>query len=279
MAGCAADGLSTLGFAAPPLQQGDSFSTLGFALRLAEDITEVLDEKLTKKVYQICKKYGKTVDLEELDGDIISGVKVTPPYPISEKMLSDDVLVRGDAMIYIPALNLGTTPEPFMIVHLDGMEWIMVKIWRIWTFQEIGLYGAAIRKSGKSDRTPSTGMTRLDKKFLPKMKKLIARFGIEATFHVWTAGTYDPAQMKFIGYAEEEKKAPVVPVSEGDDYVEPGELTHRGKLKVFLAAQDLDWTPTEGQSVDLAGFPWILEAEKPLYSGERICLYELTIVR
>lgn len=124
-------------------------------------------------------------------------------------------------------------------------------------------------------------MTRLDDKMLPKVKKMLAKYGKLVS---WTnqidGGTFDPLERDVSGDT---------PVTHDGVLITPphpykGRLLEGDTIKVgdsvtYLAGQDIVFTPSAGWQVVIDGATWTAVAANPLYSGSSIAAWEVILRR
>lgn len=247
------------------------------------DTTIVLDNELPSKVYRIIDRVGKSITLYSLDGLDSQAIKSTPPYPVTKEMLADELLRAGDALLWISdkGLTVVSKPEATAKVKFDGVGWRIVKVVTVWSPKGAKtIHGLTLRRYGKTDFTPATSSTKIDKRLGPKVKRIVLKYGVEVTFTVWTPGTYNPATLGVTGGSEASASTQAIISSRGDDLVLAGEVEHHGRLILYLHGHELAFTPVTGQEVEIAGVKgWRVETEGPIYTGEQVGLWELEVVR
>ncbi len=119
--------------------------------------------------------------------------------------------------------------------------------------------------------------TKLDIKLIPKVKRLVVKYGKTMDFIVPATKTYN----RLTGATSEtspttysKKVTPPEPYIEG--YV-PAESIKVGDTKVYLPSEDLEFTPKNGYLVEFGATKWRMEFVNPIYSGELVALYELLL--
>ena len=119
--------------------------------------------------------------------------------------------------------------------------------------------------------------TELDTKMIPIAQALLTRFGKTATFVVPATKVYDPTIGETTEGADTNystKITPPGPLIRG--YI-PQDLVQQGDLQTFVAAQDLQFTPSLGYEILIDAESWRIEFVNPIYSGDSIALYALLI--
>lgn len=217
--------------------------------------------KLGDKIYDMVQKHGKQVTIYNATRSYSVSAKVTPPGPVTDEMVKAGKAKYGDCWIFVPAKNLRILLAAEGWVQIDGRFWIINGVNTLWTFKKPGLFGLHLGKKGPTRITASTSKTKMDKKFERKLPKLFTKAGVDAVF------------------PSEGDTLPCIPESVDGEYIVPGDFKNHGTINIYLNGFTLPFTPEEGLEVRLDGIKYIVEAELPTYTGERIGLFGLRLVR
>lgn len=120
--------------------------------------------------------------------------------------------------------------------------------------------------------------TKLDRTMVPKVHSIIQKYGKLVTFQRSLSGAYDPLTGTTAQGTTASYQVKVTPPS--------GEVQRReegsGNLpvvltRIYLPAKDLTFTPTKDMTVIVDGTTFRITQIEPVYTGELIALYGLTI--
>jgi len=122
-------------------------------------------------------------------------------------------------------------------------------------------------------------MTALDTEFVPLAAELLTEYGKAATFHVFSGGSYTPASGVGAPGTETTQSRTIIPPYEVERSFVDGDTIRIGDMMTGLAAENLGFTPVAGMKVTIDSHTWTLVRVHPVYSGERIALYQLFLRR
>ena len=120
--------------------------------------------------------------------------------------------------------------------------------------------------------------TELDLVFVPLAKELLDEFGKTVTITDRApVGSYNPKTGTVVDPVKNSYSIKIIPPDQMRQFYIAGDLVENGTLKSGFAAQDLPFTPVNGMTVDIDGRIWTKTEFNPIYSGDEIALYEMTL--
>ena len=122
-------------------------------------------------------------------------------------------------------------------------------------------------------------VTALDTKLRPKTVELIEKYGKSVTWTVTSGGTYVPATGSTSGATSTPYTVKVTPPEPYTSKFIDGDTIRVGDALIYLAAQDLAFTPAENQHVTVDGVVWVVVRVNAIYSGDLVCLWEAGLRR
>lgn len=122
-------------------------------------------------------------------------------------------------------------------------------------------------------------VTTLDTKLVPKAAELVELYGKSVTWGVTSGGSYNPASGDVTGSSTTSYTVKVTPPEPYSERWIDGDLVRVGDAKVYLAAQDLAFTPSAGQTVTIDATVWKAVSANAIYTGESIALWEVQVRR
>jgi hypothetical protein len=121
-------------------------------------------------------------------------------------------------------------------------------------------------------------VTRLDDKLVPKAYELIEKFGKVVSFISGPpASGYDPTTGKNATFTADTYSVKVTPPQEYEQKYIDGDLIQVGDVQIFLAAQNLTFTPKNGMDVTIDSENWKIVSFGKIYTGEQVALYEFQL--
>lgn len=120
-------------------------------------------------------------------------------------------------------------------------------------------------------------MTTLDDRLIPRVLEIVKRYGKTVTFTVPGAQAYDPATGKNTITGATTYTKQVTPPQGYSPTLVDKDLADKGDLQVFLPAMGLEFTPNTVMKVTVDGQIYTIVTVGPIYTGERIALYELQL--
>lgn len=120
--------------------------------------------------------------------------------------------------------------------------------------------------------------TSLDTRLVPRIKTLVEKYGLPATF-VTQSETYDPATgVTTLGSPTNHSVTVTPPAPYRRGYV-PGSDVPGEDLEALLYASGLAFTPAAGQKATVDGQTFRVVSVSPLYTGEQVGAYVLQLRR
>ena len=125
--------------------------------------------------------------------------------------------------------------------------------------------------------TLSNNPTRLDKRLLPKVLKLINKYGKEVIFRDDPDGTYDPTTGKYTAGTVLYHDRRIIPPFPFDEKYINGDTIRVGDILTGVAASGIPFTPYEGMKVDISSVIWRIIKTGSVYTGQNIALFMLQL--
>ena len=217
---------------------------------------------LTESSQALIERTGKTVSYFDRSGSSNTSVKVTPPAGYRDDYIDGDLIKYGDLNVAVAELSLGFEAEVSDEITVDGVIWLVEEVDNIWKDDGHLLYDMQIRKYGNTAITPSSLWTKLDKKMVNVAFDIINRKGVDAVFH-----------------ASSDYVRKVVTAPDFDSKLVEGDVVQAGDIRIYLPTKNLLFAPKAGMMVTYGFDKWLIAGERPVYSGEQICQYELHLRR
>ena len=124
-------------------------------------------------------------------------------------------------------------------------------------------------------------MTDLDLEVLPEVVAILEEFGRDATFIV-RSKTYGDAEVtsgQTTYGSEPNVVAKCTPPWPYDLSFRDGDVVTQGHAKIYVAGQDLAFTPKTGMQVVIDGRTWTVLVVTPISSGEQNAAWAMEIER
>lgn len=122
--------------------------------------------------------------------------------------------------------------------------------------------------------------TPLDEALVPAVIEMIDEFGVSATFEERVDEVYDPSQSEKTESGTVNRTtliSPPQPAKNKAGYEATTVKVTDEFISYTKPASELDFTPTEGQKVTISPNSWRITAVEPLWSGELLASYRLTL--
>lgn len=121
--------------------------------------------------------------------------------------------------------------------------------------------------------------TSLDTKLRPKVLAVIAQYGKAVSFAVDSGGTHSASTGTVSGTSTTTYSVTVTPPAPYASKFIDGDTIRDGDALIYLAAQDLAFTPAAGQRVTIDSAVWTVTRANAIYSGELVCAWEVGLRR
>ena len=261
-------------------------ATLTVIIVCAPEITE-LDITLMPAVFDLLERVGKTA-IFLLPGakafDATQGStsqpapasftrKVTPPDRWERRYVEGNTAQESNARVFVAGKDLPFTPSLTTQVLLDGATWEVVAIQPIFSGDLVCAYELKL-SGGSLPSVLSTSSAELDT-LVDTALDIIERLGRTVEVQTFGSITFDPAQGQTTYGPPSDftvKSSPLIDYS--DEYVVAG-TARDGDASVFVAAKGLQFLPELALRVIADSAEWKVVRVLPIYSGQRIALWEL----
>jgi len=119
----------------------------------------------------------------------------------------------------------------------------------------------------------SSTLTKIDKKMLRAVEKVLNKLGKLITFYVYPEATFDRATSELTpGSASTYNRKSIPPYKARIDQIDE-QIIQAEDLFTGIAARNLLFSPTVNQKVVIDSVDWKILRMQPVYSGEAICLW------
>lgn len=119
--------------------------------------------------------------------------------------------------------------------------------------------------------------TPLDAKLVPKAHALLKKFGKSVDFSKADTPVYDPVTMATTNSGTLTQTAKISPPEKYSDFYIDGTTIKAGDAHCYVSPVGLDWIPKQGNSVEIDGAKFEIIRCSPIYTGEKVALYELQL--
>ena len=114
---------------------------------------------------------------------------------------------------------------------------------------------------------------------IPRVRTIVRKLGIDATFTVISGDAYDPTTGDKSAGTPTDYTKKITPFEMYDEKYIDGDVVKAGDVRVLLPANSLEFDPKTGMDVVVALNKYKVIHQKPIYTGEQIGLYDLQLRR
>ena len=121
--------------------------------------------------------------------------------------------------------------------------------------------------------------TALDDELLPEVLAIIDELGKSVSVAVTTGAASVPSTGAVSEGTTTSYTVKATPPSPYESKFVDGDLIRAGDSRIFLAGQDLAFTPNAGQRITIDSDQWLAVSVNAIYSGELVCVWEVQVRR
>jgi hypothetical protein len=120
-------------------------------------------------------------------------------------------------------------------------------------------------------------MTSLDRRLVPKVQALIAKYGKTVTVTVPGLRSYSVADGTVCAAGDTDYSVKITPPTPWTMAPLPGSSVQSGDMSAYVAASGLEFTPDAGMVLTDGGQAWTVMAVGRIYTGDLVAMYLLQL--